>query len=279
MDGLTLLSKLQDSGANAMQRGVIIVSAYGDMANIRTAMNRGAMDFLTKPIDFSDLEATIAKVLAQISQRKQAARAREQLIALRQELNIAAGIQQAILPKKFPPFPERQDFELHATMIPAEEVGGDLFDFLLIDEDHLAFVIGDVSGKGVPAAIYMAVVRTLLRSGAMTQLSPGECLQYVNTALLSHSPTDMFVTLFYGILNTDTGEIQYAVGGHNPPFLFSADGQPRQLFASHLRRGEHAQASGLLRPLQFSFLRCRCEPSALMGGFSVCGLCSAEVSV
>lgn len=226
MDGLTLLERL--NGLNVPLRAVI-VSAYGDMANIRTAMNRGAIDFLTKPIDFDDLEITLSKTLRQISQLKEAARAQEQLMTLRQELNIAARIQQAILPRNYPPFPYRTEFELHAAMVPAKEVGGDLFDFFLLDRDHLGFVIGDVSGKGVPAAIYMAVTRTLLRGSAVQRLSPGECLHYVNTALVTQNTSTMFVTLFYGILDTRTGEIEYASGGHNPPYIFTKHGCVRAL--------------------------------------------------
>jgi len=229
MDGLTLLGKLHEPVPSATRKGVVVVSAYGDMANIRTAMNRGALDFLMKPIDFQDLEATIANALAHISEWKQALRTREQLTALQQELNIAARIQQAILPKKFPPFPGRGDFELHAAMIPAKEVSGDLFDFILLDEDHLGIVIGDVSGKGVPAALYMAVVRTLLRGAAVNRFAPGECLEHVNKALCSQNTPEMFVTLFYGILNTETGELRFASGGHNLPFLFSPAGHVRQL--------------------------------------------------
>src|SRR5260370_10924826 len=114
-------------------------------------------------------------------------------------------------------------------MIPAREVGGDLFDFFLLDEDHLGFVIGDVSGKGVPAALFMAVSRTLLRATAQHHVSPGECLSYVNGSLAEQSIASMFVTLFYGVLDTRTGEVQFANGGHNPPYIFSAGGQFRLL--------------------------------------------------
>jgi len=226
MDGLTLLSKI--NGSNGTRKAVI-VSAYGDMANIRTAMNRGAADFLTKPIDFEDLEITVNKILAQIAQLKTSAANQERLRTIERELNVAARIQQWMLPRDFPPFPERTDFELHASMAPAKEVGGDLFDFFLLDNDHLGVVIGDVSGKGVPAALFMAVTRTLLRGAALEGKAPGECLAYVNQRLCSQNDSSMFVTLFYGILNTRTGELQFASAGHNPPYIFRHDGQLRQL--------------------------------------------------
>lgn len=145
------------------------------------------------------------------------------------ELEHAATIQRSILPGKFPPFPERTDFELHAAMTPAKEVGGDLFDFFLLDPERLGFVVGDVSGKGVPAALFMAITRTLLRAAAHHEASPGACLTYMNQSLTEQYAADMFVTLFYGILNTRTGVLEYSNGGHNPPYAFSPDGTVRPL--------------------------------------------------
>lgn len=149
-----------------------------------------------------------------------------------QELEHAALIQRSILPTNFPPFPHRTEFELHASMIPAREVGGDFFDFFLLDDEHLGFVIGDVSGKGVPAALFMSVCRTLLRATARHQTSPGECFTYVNTSLAEQNVSGMFVTLFYGVLNTVTGDLAYANGGHNPPYIFSPDGTLRAVTES-----------------------------------------------
>jgi len=146
-----------------------------------------------------------------------------------QEMNHAAMIQRSILPSNFPPFPDRGEFQLHAAMTPARGVGGDLFDFFLLDKDHLAFAVGDVSGKGVPAALFMAVTRTLLRATAPHQTSPAECMRYMNGALASQNASGMFVTFFYGILDTRTGEIQFANAGHNLPYVFSADGVMRTL--------------------------------------------------
>jgi sigma-B regulation protein RsbU (phosphoserine phosphatase) len=146
-----------------------------------------------------------------------------------QELAHAAQIQQSILPHKFPAFPDRKEFELHAAMVPAKEVGGDFFDFFLLDPEHLGFVIGDVSGKGVPAALFMAVSRTLLRAFAQHRATPGECLAYMNSNLAVQSDSAMFTTVFYGILDTRTGELQFANGGHNRPYVLAVDGQPRPL--------------------------------------------------
>ncbi|MBI1807745.1 MAG: fused response regulator/phosphatase [Ignavibacteria bacterium] len=222
MDGLTLLSELESLKIQTLK--AVIVSAYGDMENIRTAMNRGAFDFLTKPIDFNDLELTINKTLQHLQIIKQAVVDQEQLIAVRRDLSIATRIQQSILPRKFPPFPDRHEMEIFADMVPAKEVGGDFYDFFFLDDDRLAFVIGDVSGKGVPAAIFMAVSRTLLRALAVQNMDPGECLRRMNTMLIPESETSMFVTVFYGILNTRTGEVQYSNGGHNSPYILRGHG-------------------------------------------------------
>ncbi len=220
MDGLTLLQRLAE--LNRLLKAVI-VSAYGDMENIRTAMNRGASDFVTKPIDFNDLDLTIKKTLKQLRELKEAVKEHDQLVTIRNELDIASHIQQSILPH-VPAFPERKDFDVFAAMIPAREVGGDFYDFFLIDQDRLGFVIGDVSGKGVPAALFMAVSRTLLRSTALTGTPPSQCLQQANALLCLDNESEMFVTLFYGILNARTGEVEYANGGHNPPYVLHRNG-------------------------------------------------------
>jgi len=219
MDGLTLLLKL-----NELKRllKTVIVSAYGDMENIRLAMNRGAADFLTKPIDFHDLDVTVHKIIEQLLILKEAVKEHDQLQAIRHELDIAASIQQSILPRTFP---ERADCTIFAAMIPAREVGGDFYDCFLLEGDRVGLVIADVSGKGVPAAIFMAMCRTLLKSTAMQGLSPGECLERVNRLLCVDNHSSMFVTVFYGILNALTGELQYANGGHNPPYVVHRSGE------------------------------------------------------
>jgi sigma-B regulation protein RsbU (phosphoserine phosphatase) len=222
MDGLTLLHRINELKNPALK--AVIVSAYGDMDNIRIAMNRGAFDFLTKPIDFNDLETTIAKTLEQLAVLRQATKDREQLLSVRNDLNTAARIQQSILPQTFPPFPDRSEFDIYAQMTPAKEVGGDFYDFFFIDHDRLAFVIGDVSGKGVPAAIFMAVSRTLLKAIATQVVNPGESLRRINSMLIPESSGRMFVTIFYGVLNTRTGEVQFSFGGHNPPYIKRKEG-------------------------------------------------------
>lgn len=227
MDGLTLLTKINELN-NRLLRSVI-VSAYGDMENIRTAMNRGAYDFITKPINLNDLEITIEKSLGEIEHYKQAMINRDKLIALQQELDIATVIQTSILPKTFPPFPDRKEFDIYAKMLPAKEVGGDLYDFFLIDKYRLGVVIGDVSGKGIAAALLMAVCKTLLKATAFKGMPADNILSEVNNILVDDSPSNMFVTVFYGVLDTRSGAFEYCNGGHNPPYLISKDGAVKQL--------------------------------------------------
>jgi sigma-B regulation protein RsbU (phosphoserine phosphatase) len=222
MDGLTLLSKLKEMKNPGLK--TVIISAYGDMDNIRTAMNRGAYDFITKPVNFDDLEITINKTLGEILAIRHWLHEHDQLVSIQNDLNISREIQQAILPKQFPPFPDEPNFDIYASMVAANEVGGDFYDFFLIDKHRLGFVIGDVSGKGISAAIFMAVSRTLIRATGLKGDSVSECMGYVNNLLCKESVSSMFVTVFYGILNTQTGEIDYVNAGHNPPYILSSNG-------------------------------------------------------
>jgi sigma-B regulation protein RsbU (phosphoserine phosphatase) len=223
MDGLTLLTKVNEMQNPALK--CIMVSAYGDMGNIRQAMNNGAFDFATKPIDLDDLSVTIEKAIEQITYIKTMEKEHNQLESIKGDLAVAREIQQAILPRIFPPFPEEAaSLDIAASMNAAKDVGGDFYDFFRIDNDHIGFVIADVSGKGVPAAIFMAVSRTLIRATGIRGGSTSDCITYSNTLLAKESVNTMFVTVFYGIYNIRTGEVTYTNAGHNPPYLMKADG-------------------------------------------------------
>ena len=223
MDGLTLLKKLNSRHNPALK--VIIVSAYGEMSNIRAAMNNGAFDFATKPIDLEDLQVTIEKAIAEIEFVKQTQREHGQLVDIKGDLALAAEIQLAILPNSFPPFEELAErMDIYASMKAAKDVGGDFYDFYKIDEDHIGFTIADVSGKGVPAAIFMAVSHTLLRFAGRKSLDAVAVISESNDVLARESFDSMFVTLFYGIYNVRTGEVKYVNAGHNPPYVLRRDG-------------------------------------------------------
>jgi len=215
MDGFALLGEL--AGLDRVLKSVVI-SAYGDLDNVRVAMNRGAFDFITKPINFEDLEITIAKTLEEVRRLREGLEATQSLAAMRQEIEVAARIQQAILPKQVPAFPSHPEIDLFATMLPAHQVGGDFYDFFLIDEQRAGFVIGDVAGKGVPASLLMAVSRSLLKATALTGKKPGQCLTHVNRLLCADDMSDVFVTLFYSVLDLGSGALAYSNAGHNLPF-------------------------------------------------------------
>lgn len=140
---------------------------------------------------------------------------------IQSELRIARDIQASMLPRVFPPFPGRTDFDIFAIMEPAKEVGGDFYDFFLIDERRLGVLIGDVSGKGVPAALFMAICKTLLRTEALRGLAPAEILARVNRILIPDNAATMFVTVFLLVLDTASGEVLFANGGHPAPFVAS----------------------------------------------------------
>jgi sigma-B regulation protein RsbU (phosphoserine phosphatase) len=221
MDGLALLGQITGRGPTPK---AVMVSAYGDMDNIRAAMNLGAFDFVTKPIDFADLQTTINKTSQELALIKDALATRDELVGVRRELQIAAAIQRALLPRGVPGDGTDGRFDLYAEMIPAREVGGDFYDCFMVDERRLGFLVADVSGKGVGAALYMAVCRTLLRSTGLQGLAPGACLAQANTFLCQNADAGMFVTVFYGILDLDTGQLDYAMGGHPPPFVVGSAG-------------------------------------------------------
>ena len=228
MDGLTLLAKVNEMHNPAMR--VIMVSAYGDMTNIRQAMNNGAFDFATKPIDMDDLARTIEKAIEQIHYVHESQKEHTQLESLKEDLISAKEIQQSFLPMVFPPFPEESDkLDIYASMTAAKDIGGDFYDFFRIDDDHIVLVIADVCGKGIPAALFMAVSRTIIHSKGMQGVSAAECLTESNRLLANSTVNYMFVTVFYAIFNTKTGLVTYSNAGHNPPHIVRAGGTIEQL--------------------------------------------------
>ena len=218
MDGLTLLEQIPNVDPNLR---CVIISAYGDMRNIRTAMNRGAFDFVTKPVDFEDLEVTIERTLAHLAIWREALASRDQLVSLQNELDVASKIQRSIIPTHFV---EGPGIQLHGSMDPARTVGGDFFDVVRLDNNKIGLAIADVSDKGVPASLFMMSSRTLLKGAAIGLSEPGEVLHQVNELLHNENETMMFVTLLYGVYDPVTGKLTYANGGHNPPLIVHADG-------------------------------------------------------
>ncbi len=227
MDGLTLLTELTKLERPALQ--TIMVTAFGDMENLRTAMNNGAFDFVNKPINFDDLEKTMDKTVSQVIQIRKSLEERDQLIAIQKDLEVAKLIQLSLVPSIFPPFPNNKEIDIFASMHAAKTVGGDLYDFFFIDKNRIGFVIGDVSGKGIPAAIFMALSRTIIRTIAHKGDSTEKCIEESNNSLCKESIDQMFVTAFYGILNVETGDFLYTNAGHTLPYVIRTNGDTEQL--------------------------------------------------
>ena len=226
MDGLTLLEQIPKVDPNVRS---VIISAYGDMRNIRTAMNRGAFDFVTKPLDFEDLQITIDRTLQHMAEWRDALSSRDRLVALQNELDVASKMQQSILPTSFP---ETAEYQVYGSMVPARNVGGDFYDIVHMEDGQIGLAVADVSDKGVPAALFMMSSRTLLKGSAIGVGDPGKVLAEVNTMLSENNETMMFVTLVYALYDPGTGALTYANGGHCHPLVVHPDGSSEELAAT-----------------------------------------------
>ena len=218
MNGLELLERIPgvDSDVKA-----VVVSAYGDMQNIRTAMNRGAFDFVTKPVDFGDLRLTIDRTLENSQVWREAMESRDQLVILENELDVARQMQTSILPKTFP---EGETFEIYGHMEAAKAVGGDFYDVQPLDKGTVGVAIADVSGKGVPAGLFMMSSRILLKGAAIGSGAPSTVLTTANGVLTADNAETMFVTVLYAVFDPRTSTYTYSNGGHDSPLVVHADG-------------------------------------------------------
>ena len=249
MDGLTLLQEIPNVAGDDLR--CVVVSAYGDMKNIRTAMNRGAFDFITKPVDFDDLNVTIERSLEHLEQWREAAAARDKLVAIQNELQVAHSTQQSILPKVFP---QNSDYHVFGHMEPARNVGGDFYDVIRLPDNQVGLAIADVSDKGVPAALFMMSSRTLLKGAAIGTDDPGHALGEVNKLLHEENEALMFVTVLYSIYDSATGKLTYSNGGHDAPLLVRPDG------SSELLPLTNGVALGIAPDVEFSSNSVHLEP-------------------
>ena len=165
---------------------------------------------------------------------------------LKTELSTANQIQTSMMPSSFPPFPDRTEFDLYASVDPAKEVGGDFYDFFLIDDDHLCLIMADVSGKGVPAALFMMISKMILNNSAMMKLSPAEILSCANDSICSNNSSDMFVTAWVGILEISTGRLTASNAGHEYPVIKSPEG------SFELYKDKHGFVLGGMRGVEYS---------------------------
>ena len=162
------------------------------------------------------------------------------------ELHFARSIQRNAIPNVFPAFPDRTEFDIYASMTPAKEVGGDFYNFFLVDDDHLALIIGDVSGKGVPAALYMMIVNIFISQGARMGEKPGVTLSFINNTMLENNREDMFVTVWLGILEISTGRITAANAGHEDAAICHKDG------GFELFRTKHDLVAGAMMDIEYN---------------------------
>lgn len=223
LDGLDLFKQL--TGVRLRIPRIALLSKR-DLGAARQAMNDGAADFLVKPVDPADLSATIERVFKSCEERRLAWKNEAKLSAIQREITIAEEIQKRILPTLFE---GGAGYTLFARLASAKSMSGDFYDIFELSEGRIGLVVADVSGKGIPAAFFMAVARTLLRATAMTGASPADCLAQANAVLCRHDIPNMFVSAFYGIFDPSVWTLTYASAGHQPPLQLRADGNVLEL--------------------------------------------------
>jgi len=228
MDGYEVCRRLKDNEFTK-DVPVIFLTAMDQTTDEAQGFELGAADYMTKPVNPPILKARVATHLALKSSMDQLQSAfdiiKKHKERMQQELNVGRDIQMSMLPVDFPPFPERTEFSIHALLKPAREVGGDFYDFFFVSEDEICLVLGDVSGKGVPAALFMAVTKTMTKTQAADDSSPASIVTRVNEELSADNPACMFVTLFVAIVNVRSGELRFTNAGHNPPYILRRDGK------------------------------------------------------
>ncbi len=229
MDGFEACANIK-ANADWHDIPIIFLTAKTETADLVKGFELGAVDYVSKPFNAHELMArvhthlTVDRLRTSVSEKNAALeKAQQQMSA---ELDLARAMQVAILPSRFPVAP---GCEGAARMLPATTMGGDFYDFIELPGGRIGLVMADVSGKGVPAAFFMAVARTNLNALAATSSGPADCLQRTNDVLLTQNPMDLFVTVFYAVFDPATGVLTYSNGGHNPPLLRRANGHVEML--------------------------------------------------
>ena len=228
MNGYEVCERLKQNPETA-EIPVIFLTAMDQDTDEAKGFELGAADYIQKPVNALILKSR-TKTHIQLKKNLDALHeAYEVINAQRQrmqdELNVGRDIQMSMLQRDYPLFPGHDEFSVHAQLEPAREVSGDFYDLFFVNPDELCLVVADVSGKGVPSALFMAVSKTLFRARAADDRSPASIMTRVNNELSLNNPSCMFVTVFLGILNIKTGELRYSNAGHNPPLLKQADGK------------------------------------------------------
>lgn len=222
LDGFETMKRLQEQMNPSEKIPVIFLTADDSQDAETHGLALGAMDFIKKPFIPDVLVLRVRHTIDLVRLQHDLEQENERI---RSELAMASRIQSAMLPGIFPAFPERKEFDIYASMDPVRGVGGDFFDFFFIDRDHLCLLIADVSGKGIPAALFMMASKIILADNAKSGKSPAQILQDTNEAICANNPEEMFVTVWLGILDISTGLLTTANAGHEYPALMHADGQ------------------------------------------------------
>ncbi|THF57249.1 SpoIIE family protein phosphatase [Pseudothauera rhizosphaerae] len=239
------LNRLSDYARRLPETDFTSGARVADAAALPTA-RRDEIGRLAKAFAFMEdsLHANVNKLMQAVSARER----------IEGELNIARDIQMDLLPKMFPPFPDRPEVDLYSSLVSAKEVGGDLYDFYFLSKNHLCFTIGDVSGKGVPAALFMAITRTLIRAASERESDPARMLDKVNDDLSRDNPNCIFVTLVVGVMDVRNGRTLYANAGHNPPLVL------RRASGVEWLPGRSGPAAGVVEGASFELLETTLEP-------------------
>ena len=236
MDGYEVCRRLKENPATR-DIPVIFLTAMDQTKDEARGFSLGAADYIYKPVNPPILEARVKTHLALKESMDELQKAygiiKGQKDRMEEELNVGRDIQMSMLPLQFPAFPERDEIDIHALLQPAREVGGDFYDFFFINQKEICLVVGDVSGKGVPAALFMAVTKTMIKTRAMDDPSPASIITRVNDEMAEDNPSSMFVTLFMAICNVTTGECRYTNAGHNPPYVLRRSGERETLNQRH----------------------------------------------
>ena len=222
LDGFETMRKLQEQMDPSEKIPVIFLTADESQDSETQGLALGAMDFIKKPFIPDVLVLRVRHTIDLVRFQRSLEQENERI---RSELAMASRIQSAMLPGIFPAFPDRKEFDIYASMDPVRRVGGDFYDFFFIDRDRLCLLIADVSGKGIPAALFMMASKIILADNAKSGKSPAKILQDTNEAICANNPEEMFVTVWLGILDISTGMLTTANAGHERPALMHADGQ------------------------------------------------------
>lgn len=222
MDGYEVYKRLRDD-EKTREIPVIFLTIKSEAEEEAHGLELGAVDFISKPINGLIVKA---RVHTHLELRENQLKKQKELIAFQRDMQDARDIQQSMMP---PGFPEQPNFDIFGKTVPAKKVGGDFYDFFFMDHEKLYFVIGDVSGKGFPAALFMASCLTLLRAEITRIRHVGISLASLNILLKHNCASNMYVTMFHGILNINKDEVQYACGGHCPPYLLKPNGKVEPL--------------------------------------------------